>query len=345
MSRRGAGGSSGPSREVQVSKKLSWLLRHGAEKEGLELGPGGYANVSDVVSPFGFNKFLLFTIHADFVPPPVVLGTMQDAATSSRRKTKYTPQLNCRTVRSLKVTFPEVQALVASNDKQRFSLKPISSESPSDTTTTNAASYLIRANQGHSIKVADDGLLSPLTASAAAGELPHIVVHGTTRRAWPLIVAAGGLKPMTRNHIHFATGLPSGFRPLDDGDGGDAAAATAADGTEAGAPVISGMRNSSTVLIFIDLAKALDTGLTFWKSENGVVLCDGGEHALLPLACFKRVEERDVGGGGGILLQDGVVVAELREKRTESYGRSRGKKGVGKEKPRLVVDNPEDNFP
>ena len=49
---RGAGSGGGrgpPSREVQVSKKLSWLLRHNAEKEGLKLGPGGYINVKDVV--------------------------------------------------------------------------------------------------------------------------------------------------------------------------------------------------------------------------------------------------------------------------------------------------------
>lgn len=38
------------SREVQVSKKMSWLLRHGAEKEGLVLGSGGYMGVNDVVS-------------------------------------------------------------------------------------------------------------------------------------------------------------------------------------------------------------------------------------------------------------------------------------------------------
>lgn len=47
---KGRGGGRGPlSREVQVSKKISWLLRHGAEKEGLQLGPGGYINVKDVV--------------------------------------------------------------------------------------------------------------------------------------------------------------------------------------------------------------------------------------------------------------------------------------------------------
>ncbi len=36
-------------RSVQVSKKLSWLLRHGAEKEGLKLDKSGYASVQDVV--------------------------------------------------------------------------------------------------------------------------------------------------------------------------------------------------------------------------------------------------------------------------------------------------------
>jgi len=47
---RGGGAARGPpSREVQVSKKLSWLLRHNAEKEGLKLGPGGYINLKDVV--------------------------------------------------------------------------------------------------------------------------------------------------------------------------------------------------------------------------------------------------------------------------------------------------------
>ena len=49
--RRGGrgGGRGGLPREVQVSKKISWLLRHGAEQEGLKLGDGGYVNVADVV--------------------------------------------------------------------------------------------------------------------------------------------------------------------------------------------------------------------------------------------------------------------------------------------------------
>ena len=34
-----------------------------------------------------------------------------------------------------------------------------------------------------------------------------VVIHGTYLKFWDLI-KAGGLKRMTRNHIHFAPGLP-----------------------------------------------------------------------------------------------------------------------------------------
>lgn len=52
---KGKGGTS--SREVDISKSLSYLLRHGARKEGLRLDDGGWANVADVV---GFVFLILF---------------------------------------------------------------------------------------------------------------------------------------------------------------------------------------------------------------------------------------------------------------------------------------------
>lgn len=45
--KRGAG--RGQSRDVQISKALSLLLRHAAEKEGLKMNAQGYASVTDVV--------------------------------------------------------------------------------------------------------------------------------------------------------------------------------------------------------------------------------------------------------------------------------------------------------
>ena len=46
---RGRGGKEMP-RDQQISRKVSWLLRHGAQSEGLKLGKGGYVGVADAVS-------------------------------------------------------------------------------------------------------------------------------------------------------------------------------------------------------------------------------------------------------------------------------------------------------
>lgn len=63
-----------------------------------------------------------------------------------------------------------------------------------------------------------------------------IVIHGTFSKFWHLIKEQG-LKKMTRNHIHFAPGLPK----------------------EEG--VISGMRGSCDVIIQIDMAAAIKDGI------------------------------------------------------------------------------------
>ncbi len=68
-----------------------------------------------------------------------------------------------------------------------------------DASDSDPSHYLIRATQGHSIAIAAKNLLTPLTPATA----PCFAVHGTYLAAWPLILAAGGLKPMSRTHIHF----------------------------------------------------------------------------------------------------------------------------------------------
>lgn len=204
------------------------------------------------------------------------------------------------------MTLAEIQELVVSNEKQRFKLISISEEpstdeaepstpAPADLTTSNDPSqWLIRANQGHSIKVDEDGLMEPI---ALGSDLPAIVVHGTTSKAWPLILSSGGLKKMTRNHVHFASGLPAGFK-------------TAAETSDMSdevkkEPVISGMRNSSSILIFMDIRKALEAGLKFWKSANGVILSEGNDKGFIPIEFFERVEDRK---RGAIIFKDGQEV-------------------------------------
>ena len=58
----GASSSSSSSKEVDISKSLSYLLRHGARKEGLVLDEGGWANVANVVGFFFLFSFLIFFV-------------------------------------------------------------------------------------------------------------------------------------------------------------------------------------------------------------------------------------------------------------------------------------------
>ena len=55
------------------------------------------------------------------------------------------------------------------------------------------------------------------------------------------------------------------------------------------------MRNSAQVLIYIDIQKTLDAGITFFLSENGVVLTEGDERGFLAPDYFLRVEDRQSG--------------------------------------------------
>jgi 2'-phosphotransferase len=200
------------------------------------------------------------------------------------------------------------------------------SEEPSD--------YVIRANQGHSIKVDTEGLLKPITVEAK--NVPEVCVHGTDEPSWKLILKSGGLRRMGRNHIHFASGLPAGFKSL--------AVSEASTEEKEAPPVISGMRKSSTVLIYIDIEAALASNIKFYLSENGVILSEGNEKGFVPSDFFKRVESRKK--GGGILMKDGelpegtVVDFEAWEKEVGSAGKKgSGRGGGGKGKAKANDDS------
>ncbi|KAK4242638.1 KptA family-domain-containing protein, partial [Achaetomium macrosporum] len=201
-------------------------------------------------------------------------------------------------LRSLAPTFPEILNAVHNSDKQRFALKPNPDTNPLlDESSTDPSHWLIRANQGHSIKLDSEHLLKPLSLSPEDGALPNgslpipaAVIHGTYFAFWPAIVASGGLKPMGRNHVHFSTGLP--------------------DDTEAG--VISGMRRDAELLIYVDVEASMrEEGIKWWMSDNGVVLTEGNADGLVPARYFKEVVGRRQ--GVGLLWKDGEWVADLPE--------------------------------
>ncbi|RHY26249.1 hypothetical protein DYB32_007785 [Aphanomyces invadans] len=151
-------------------------------------------------------------------------------------------------------TLLDIQRVVRNCKKQRFAL---------DTSDPDSSKWRIRANQGHTIKaVQDTDLLVPVTLEEALDGL--ICIHGTYLRHWESI-ALNGLCRMARNHIHFAAG-------------------------EYSTDVISGMRTSAQLKIYVNVAAAIADGIPFYRSDNNVLLCAGiGDKGILPPSYFIKV--------------------------------------------------------
>jgi 2'-phosphotransferase len=176
--------------DSDLSRTLTYLLRHGARREGFVFLKGGYIAVEDI--------------------------------------------LNHKKFRNL-CDERDIRRIVACDSKRRYSL------------TQNNGKLYIRANQGHSIEIEDDGSLLTLIES-----LPKMVIHGTSADKWALI-KTHGLSRMNRNHIHFCESTES----------------------------ISGFRKSSTVGIVIDAAFAMKDGIQFYRSKNDVILSSGDSNGVI----------------------------------------------------------------
>ena len=79
---------------------------------------------------------------------------------------------------------------------------------------------------------------------------------------------------MNRNHIHCAPGLPPGKA-----SGGQKQR------------VISGMRMDSQIYIYIDGPSCYLNGISFYRSENGVLLTSDP----IPASCFSKVIDAKTG--------------------------------------------------
>ncbi len=104
----------------------------------------------------------------------------------------------------------------------------------------------IRANQGHSIKGIDLGL-----EIVFGRKLPNWLYHGTNSRFVEAILSEG-LKPMGRHHVHLSDDMETannvGSRRL--------------------------KKDTETHIFKISTVEAVNAGIVFYKSENGVYLTD-----------------------------------------------------------------------
>jgi 2'-phosphotransferase len=151
-----------------------------------------------------------------------------------------------------------VNHMVEDDSKSRFSLE------------NRNGVLCIRANQGHSDSVAES--LSPehiYQPIMDASQIP-VVIHGTSPEAWNAIKVSG-LKRMLRSHIHFSPGVVG-----------------------VDAEVRSGMRRSSTIHIYMDVAKCFNKGIRFYRSANNVILSEGID-GTIPPDCFLKVVDFKTG--------------------------------------------------
>lgn len=121
----------------------------------------------------------------------------------------------------------------------------------------------IRANQGHTVQHVQDMELKEITEFEEG--VKGKIIHGTNNGAWRSIKETG-LNKMKRNHIHMARG-----------EFGDAK---------------SGARWNSEVIITIDGNKAIQDGIKFFESDNGVILSPGNEAGTIPPDYFVEAFDR-----------------------------------------------------
>jgi putative RNA 2'-phosphotransferase len=129
---------------------------------------------------------------------------------------------------ALRISRAELDVIVTENDKQRFAL-----------TTRADGTELIRANQGHSRRVAVDLDLPPATP-------PAVLFHGTPAGNLPSIIKSG-LRSQSRHHVHLSPDVPTALR-------------------------VGRRRSTDVVVLRVAAAEMAAAGHVFHHSDNGVWL-------------------------------------------------------------------------
>lgn len=120
------------------------------------------------------------------------------------------------------LTRPELERLVAGSDKKRFTLSEDGAR--------------IRAAQGHSVTIEVD--LAPAVP-------PETLYHGTAEATWPAI-AAQGLRPMARLHVHLSRDAETALKV--------------------------GRRHGRPLVLTVRSGEMTRAGHTFFEADNGVWL-------------------------------------------------------------------------
>jgi 2'-phosphotransferase len=136
------------------------------------------------------------------------------------------------------------------NEEQVLEMVRVDNKGRLGTKIVNNQLY-IRANQGHS--TASGSLINDEDSLMRILEPIDGVFHATYKNLF-IYISKKGLNRMGRKHIHIAKSLTA----------------------------TSGKRKDCDLLVYIDMRGAMEDGIVFYESQNGVILTEGKDGVLDP---------------------------------------------------------------
>lgn len=246
---------------ITASKTLTYILRHGAEKEKLVIRADGFISVKDLLLRPKLSKMQMDI--------PMLLNIVQNDA-KGRFNIGYLDETGSIVIIS------DINSL--QNDQNKLN------------------KLYICAAQGHTIKKVDnltDKKMALISSEMDVKTIKSISeeimqnnpVHGSFFSNWKSILKDGGLRTMGRNHIHITSKLPKQFQFIFNKNTNILSKSNFVDNE-----IVSGMRSNCNLLFFIDIEKSALNGISYWKSTNDVLLTTGtDDNNLLPLSDIKQV--------------------------------------------------------
>ena len=152
-------------------------------------------------------------------------------------------------------TTDDLHTICKEDDKMRFEM----SRDPTD------GKWKIRATNGHGIPGVN-AVSKQLTTNDKVG----CVVHVT---GWCAIqnIARNGLRKFKRNHIHFVARQPTRGE------------------------TVAGVRHGVDFCVYVDAGKAIEDGIPFWVTRNGVIVSEGDKQGCIPLRYIIKIVDNDSG--------------------------------------------------
>ncbi|KAL8726367.1 MAG: hypothetical protein Q9166_006774 [cf. Caloplaca sp. 2 TL-2023] len=271
----GGGGRPPPSREETISRAMSYVLRHGAEKEKLKLDESGYINCEELLKWHRLRS------------KQVTFAELLNVVDTNAKK-RF--------------------ALMAS--PSALSKEPTASSKPSDFLIRASQGHSLNiASENLLTQLLPDDPTCPEEVVHGTDEQSWRAIkraRGLKRMGRRHIHFALGIPgsnpPRSASSVAKDDFIPTTTTFTDTNtsdDTKDISTLTLDEDKESKTgkeQVISGMRASADTLIWVDVKRsAAEGGLKWWKSANGVVLTEGDEKGVVGLKWVRRVERRATG--------------------------------------------------